>query len=400
LTSTLAQIAPVIGSVGSMGVAGVATGVVTGEAVQQAIDAEEATASSAPISGNITIQDPDTHQPQENFVTDENGELTIEILAPAGESSIEVSIGGETVVVDLATVLSTSTPSTPPPATPPSPEINIANPNFKIPSTQFQTTVTLTPNFGVTPTGTVSWTVLSSNITAAFWKRPSGGFYGLTWGPTADGDTAWTSNAIRGAAPTGPVAQLTDVVGNRTVVVQASTVVAGVTYTRNLTVTFGSGPLADFTGSLTPNKKWADATDTSYFVTWPPQDNGAPIVCGGSGWNDHSQVSGSLPPLFGYGWTSFSIGPETFWFTASSKLPTPEQLIYVSRHDASSNNASIPSKGAASAAGWTLAYYWTGALWFDGTSHFKGLTVNLNTGSHDWLTHFLTNSAPTAACVY
>jgi hypothetical protein len=374
-----------------MGAAGVATGVVTGEAVQQAIDEVEAVQSSAPVSGNVTIKDPVTGQPRTDFVTDENGELTIGYSAPPGQTAVEVTIGGETIVVDLDPVVSGPSP-------PYSQEIVFDYVNFTTPDTGFQSTATLSPQFGVTPTGPVTWSALSSTTSAPFWYRGPSGFQGLTWGPTADGQIPWLVDAVRGTAPTGVYAQLTDVVGNRTVVVRASTVVAGVTYSRDMTVTFGNGPLSAFSGLTTgnsspPNISWAPTASSSAFASTPSSSFNAPNMCSGGGWSGNTTVTGS-PASFGAGWTAEVIAPDTYHYSASSKLPTKEQLASISIYNPSSNSSSIPSKGAAQASGWVSLVFWTGSLMSDASGNMFALGVFTDTGNY---ASYPVNSATQAA---
>ncbi len=219
-------------------------------------------------------------------------------------------------------------------------------------------------------TETVSWAVKSvSNPTANWWLRSATAKNGLTWGNAADGTSSWAADAVAGTAPTGGTIQLTDVVGSRSVTLEASVCIGGggsettavacsgnggVWYTDETTVTFGDGPLSVF-GARPGSFPWADTNDITTASSFP-----AASACGGS-------VDKNTFPS-GAGWTVSS----SSYYASDSKLPTEAELQAVAGY----NNAYNPNgKGAALAAGWPVAHYWTGVVNFSGD---YGQFVNLD----------------------
>jgi hypothetical protein len=244
-----------------MGATGVATGALTGEAIDPLPPP-----SNPPFSSNwIVINDPLIHTPKSVFTTDANGELTMEAVPPPGVSEVAVKIGDETFIVDLTEA-----------STQPGAPVGAIDPfDFTGISSGYQSTATLTPDFGSAPIGPVDWSVASvTNPTGAFWLRGANDRHGLTWGPTADGATN-CDNVIEGTAPHGPTAQLTDVVGGRTVIVEATANVGGATATRTMTINFGPGPISVFSGTTHADNFWANQPNSA-FPSSPVSDLGAP----------------------------------------------------------------------------------------------------------------------------
>lgn len=193
--------------------------------------------------------------------------------------------------------------------------------------------------------GDVTWSVASSSVSCAAWRRGASACNGLTWGQTplslsaAEGD----KSEPQGDAPNGATAYLTDIVGERTVTVTASVEYNGQSYTaEKKTVTFGDGPLSVFAGPpSTSDEGWVDAA----------------TYCKGKPGN---------PDL------KDAYQPET-------KLPTIEQLQAVS-------GPGNGGYGAAFAAGWPLNgtfRCWTGKSY--GYYGKAAYLVLLNGGNEGWV---------------
>jgi hypothetical protein len=359
----VAQVAPVALPTLSIGAAGIATGTLT----QDHSDATPVP-SVPSLPGHIIIKDPSTGEPATHFVTGKGGEFEMEIEASEGQTQVAMTVGGVTYLVDLAEEID-------PGPTPPTPgEVVFDYVDFINPSTGFQSTATLTPNFdGHTPTGSVMWSIVSvSNPTAPWWQRGPSDMNGLTWGPSADGMSYWTnSSAPEGTVPYTAVAQLTDVVGNRTIIVRAETYIDGELKRRDLTVAFGKGPLSVF--SSAPNlsgRAWAEADDILPFLALDPDNPSnfpSAALCSGRVPVDAIAISGVPPDAIitpnPSVWTLVDYDATTRFYTASSiNLPTRNQLTYVSRSLYTSRDS---TKGAALAAGWDYSrYYWTNTIAF------------------------------------
>jgi hypothetical protein len=289
-----------------MGAAGAATGVMTGEMA-------EAEPVSGPVSlpGNIQVVDPATGTPLNSFVTDANGELSFGVVPSAGQTEVAVTVGAETYVVDLAVAAGTGVL-----------EVVYDHVDFIDASTGYMSTATLTPNFGGTVTGTVAWAVTGVTNTGAFWKRGGGDKHGLTWGPAA-GTYIWTNTIDSFPSPTGLTAQLSDIVGDRDVVVTATAMVDGVLTTKTLNLHFGHGPLSVFNGTInfaTWSNYNARNPFTSVYATFP-----AAGVCGGTVDNtsiNPTSVGSDVIFTNPSTWDTYSIGTNLFGYSKTSKLPT------------------------------------------------------------------------------
>jgi hypothetical protein len=330
------------------------------------------------VPGLLTIIDPSTNAPATTFTTDENGELTFEVVPTPGQEEVAVTIGDETYVVDLDEDGS-GTITIPP-------EVVIDHANFNSVSANFQSTATLTPDFvaayNITPTLPITWSVIAIINPGGFWKRGTTDYNGLTWGPTADGTSGWySSTQPEGAAPTGAVAQLTDVVGNRTATVRAETTVDGTVYTKNLTVAFGDGPLSVFSGVDHPSKQFADSANYLSFPTAATVFPAA-VTCGGFQDASTIVVTFGVGAAYGSGWTTYTHPTLAYPFAHAdnSKLPTWEQLLAVATYN-SSIMSDYPRKGAAKAAGWTTGLTWYGTVSYDNAFNFNFWTINTASGA-------------------
>ena len=186
----------------------------------------------------------------------------------------------------------------------------------------------------------VAWKVTKTDVTCAAWNRGKDRFNGLTWGdvPLCPAGSFFDKIAPEGAVPTGPVARLTDIVGERTVTVEAEVILDDAICTATRTISFGAGPLSVFAGPPRGYFPWADAAR----------------ACRGTPGD-----------------------PGTSGYQAETKLPTRAQLKAVA------GRKNGEEYGAALAAGWpddddyTAEYtYWTGET--DGQGN--AWTVTLSEG--------------------
>ncbi|MDR1045986.1 MAG: hypothetical protein LBP33_12905 [Candidatus Adiutrix sp.] len=271
---------------------------------------------------------------------------------------------------------------------------------------------------------TVLWSVKSvSKLWEAWWLRSATAKNGLTWGADADGTGDWASDTVVGTPPTAATAQLTDIVGSRSVTLEASVCIGGsggeraealctanggAWYTDETAASFGAGPLSVFTTN--PNNRyiansWATLTGTSAGTgngdfastgnTFPAAGIASGLGVGtgyGSVRNDTVSTSGSTPSMtaaFGAGWTAGEMLDGHYSTTAN--LPKVSQLLAVAKYDGRYNRG-VQRKGAAFAAGWPddkwnhLRYaYWSGEVVFNGDDGlFNARTVHLGDGDDGW----------------
>ena len=221
--------------------------------------------------------------------------------------------------------------------------------------------------------GDVTWTVVSSSITAAWWgNRSVGAMNGLCWGSTAislagyypypgdpqrmdmSGDIA-NGGGGESTKPDSATAQLTDIVGSRSVTVKAVMTIGGQQKEGTAQVTFGPGPLSVFKGKPIGSMDWENAGSK----------------CGSKG---DLNIPGYQP---------------------ATKLPTIAQLQNVSGTNAGGR------QGAAHAAGWPddtygngWFVYWTGEAYGDGIG---ARYVFLDDGGAAWT--YATGTDPVAVCL-
>jgi hypothetical protein len=269
----------------------------------------------------------------------------------------------------------------------------------------------------------VTWSVVEVvNPSAPWWLRSPGAKNGLTWGNLADGTSSWSADVVVGTASTTDTVQLTDVVGSRTVTLEASVTIGGVSYTGQETVSFGDGPLSVFTKAPESGKKWAVRAGTqwtaaSYNGDFTADDNSFPAAayCDGTVNNMSSNngvgvtQTGGSPPYAATFDTSNGWRVGDFWsseyYSTTSKLPTIGQLVAVSKYNAS-YDPTIYRKGAAFAANWPddsygsgYYEYWTGQVGFYGAyGGFYADGVNLANGGDYW-DNVVSNDAPVSVCV-
>jgi hypothetical protein len=351
-----------------MGAAGTFTGVLTGNLGET--EAEE-TDDLPDLLGLLEIVDPQTGQPKGVFTTDANGEIAFKVIPQPGQTKVVVTVGGQSFGVDLEEVVLT-----------PAMTGAVDYYSFNSGSVGYQSTATLTVDFGAPATNPITWSIESVANSSAAWRRGVGDPHGLTWGQSADGTTDWSATPVAGSPPNSTTAHLTDVVGERAVVVKASTILNGVAVANVLTVNFGPGPLSVFRNVFFNNRPWSSThLEPAFRMTASPHEG--PQSCQPS-WED--TVLLTTPPTIGVEYTSYpgpwvlktDYAPIPFGYSTTSKLPEKMDLVAVARYDSGSNNYATPSKGAALAAGWDMAYkYWTGAIHWNLSSEYNALTIDL-----------------------
>jgi hypothetical protein len=303
----------------------------------------------------------------------------------SGETKVGVTVGGETFLVDLAE-----------PASGGAPEVTYDRIDFVTPDAgALYSTATLTPAFRGPPDGTVNWAVeIITNAPSSIWGRAATARHGLYWGiPSPNPGVDWDMYDIDANMPTGPVADLTDVVGSRTVRVTASTTVGGQPDIRVMTVVFGDGPLSVFntTPPSNPMARFSNQMNASFIGT-----TDLPVVqaCYGSIPNQPGQLTLS-PPYFDPDYWDTG---GTQGYVRSSNLPTTTQLLYI----ATFHNGYSPlvlRMGAARAANWNTTGpigYWSGQISSNGTL-FSAYGIDLKNGSS--LNISLNSSSTNYACL-
>ncbi|MDR0882063.1 MAG: inverse autotransporter beta domain-containing protein, partial [Candidatus Adiutrix sp.] len=283
----------------------------------------------------------------------------------------------------------------------------------------------------------VTWRVKSiNNPSAAWWKRGATALNGLTWGDTVTGDQWWGTSSdgdahpVEGSLPTTAEIELTDVVGSRSVILEASVIIDGVTYTGEETISFGDGPLSVFTSAPAPGTQWATqygnssvggttlsdndfTSDGTNHSPTPANTFPAASSCGGNVNNaviNLGGVSGAWTATFpteSDGWSSAMAANSNGHYSTTSNLPKAAQLVAVSRYD-SGYNTTVLRKGAALAAGWPednwgggYYQYWSGEVTFvggnTGFGYFLALGVALASGVDGW-TFNVTYVNPVTVC--
>jgi hypothetical protein len=385
-----------------MGTAGVTTGTLTAEET-----AAQPVEDVGTLPGNIEIFDAQGN-PTKTFVTDAKGQFVMKVLPTGGQTEVILTIGGEKFKVDLDEAAGSGGSGF---------EVTFDFFNFNSAAAEFESTATIKPNFdGKVPTGPVTWSVVSiQNPQKPWWLRGPSDPNGLTWGPQATPygymyPNIWP-NFIMGPIPQGPVAQLTDVVGNRTVTVKAETTIDGVLHSRTIDVTFGDGPLSVFTSvPVFSMIQWAaKCCNASFgvasnFTTLngsnPTHFPAAVQICGGSvnpgaitsttTYVPHSATFDTSP---GSGWRQASYNS---YYSTTSKLPTVEQLQNVSGYGYLIN-PSLPRRGASYAAGWqNYTAMRTGQLYLNSFGFFDSFVVSLGNGA---VMPSNVNNYGTVACV-
>jgi hypothetical protein len=280
----------------------------------------------------------------------------------------------------------------------------------------YQVTATVKAQFyengqALTVTGPVTWTIEDVINNTLTWNREPNAPHGLTWGEIADGTTNWELTPVVGTPPNTAEANLTDIVGERTVTLKAVTTVGGVQYSDTLVVNFGKGPLSAFSKKPSATGlQWAKVTGIpltageygDFTMLSCPSHFPAANYCGGrvdnqlcrfSGRTDAYSISLSLEK---FGEIFTKIGGE-YKVGLYSNLPDSHSLVNVSRYD-ENYHPHVLRKGAALAAGWPGDIYWTGQLIFiEEEGFFTANCVIISNGNTEWLRE-LNDKEPFVVC--
>ena len=304
------------------------------------------------LGGLLGVREAHAAVASHSYVTDRQGRFIVTITSPVtGPLTLHMRAGEneQTITLNAAT------------ASPLSLTASGGGKDTPFGSDNYQT-ITLTATLTIDGQevqlgdGDVTWSVASSTVSCAAWRRGASACNGLTWGQkplslTFDAAAENDMAAPADNAPDGKTAYLTDIVGERTVKVRATVTYNGQPYTAETTVTFGKGPLAVFATPLR-NMTWTDAV----------------VACGGSYESDNYE------------------------YQPATNLPSKEELLAVSAPSASNPGAN--ARGAAFAAKWPndgsgrdMVMYWTGKL---------AEKVDLGLGDDDVLDLF--NEDPVAVC--
>jgi len=197
-------------------------------------------------------------------------------------------------------------------------------------------------------TTTVTWSIVAVDNSAnpAVVPGHRNKATGLAWGKDAPdnflSEVAGTAASQTDASGIARI-QLTDIVGERTVTVQASVTIDGTTYTTDQRVSFGKGPLSVFRARLEGELLWAKHSPIS---------------------NEGNAQSGDFPAAHACGavLSAAELRNLPDGYHAATGLPSPEQLKAVGTF----------GNGARIAAGWPEDGYWTGELRDNGS---KAVTV-------------------------
>lgn len=199
------------------------------------------------LGGLLGVREAHAAVASHSYVTDRQGRFIVSIASPvAGPLTLHMRAGEneQTITLNAAT------------ASPLSLTASGGGKDTPFGSDNYQT-ITLTATLTIDGQevqlgdGDVTWSVASSTVSCAAWRRGASACNGLTWGQkplslTPDDAAENDMAAPADNAPDGKTAYLTDIVGERTVTVRATVTYNGQPYTAEMTVTFGKGPLAVF----------------------------------------------------------------------------------------------------------------------------------------------------------
>ncbi len=313
------------------------------------------------------------------FITDREGLIRITLSPPPGdyETSLTLTAGKTSRTFEPLAVSGQITGG------PGLTGLTLSAPSFNrtnfVSGNDFSSTAMVTAKAqanGLTQTinpGDIVWEVKSSSITAPWWKRAEGAYNGLLWGGAAASYGGLSippeETSLNGLAPTGNQARLTDIIGNRTVVLKA-TWIGDPSNPKEVTITFGNGPLSVFRGGPLPTLyTWASVSDiTSADSTTTFPSAGA---CGGS--VAYSTWGSAMPNS---DWEAGAYGTGSYSKTSLLAKTTNLQAV-------SGPGSYTGSRGAALGAGWDSADYVTGDI-YDETrvrlvSLSNGNTANFGT---------------------
>ncbi|MDR2387000.1 MAG: sel1 repeat family protein [Deltaproteobacteria bacterium] len=211
----------------------------------------------------------------------------------------------------------------------------------------------------------VRWSAqIVKNPSQIWWLRGPRDLNGLIWGKFEDcpyqslkwlRDELWNEKAVKGQASTNRVAHLSDVVGERTVRLSASTNIDGVDYLGSTEVTFGKGPLSIFTSPIIQNPELnievkREERFSKDSVRFPAVSD----FCRGS--------------LDGIDWALANNGDDFQHYVKGSNLPDRDDLAKLSLFYESGMAGVAREKfgaGAGFAAGWPTGDYLSGQIKVD-----------------------------------
>ena len=300
--------------------------------------------------------------------------MAIEVHAAAGQTEVAVTIGDEAYIVDLADETGSSAL-----------EVSFDHVDFTSSDTGYQSTATLTPDFGgAAPAGPVAWTVTVLDYPAYWWWLITYSRRGLTWGTVVDPHWDWNTYEMQGTAPPGPTAQLTDIVGSRTVQVDVSSVNAnGDPISDTLIVTFGNGPLSVLAVYAGPNGPWASNSSGSpggFTSLSSPADFNFSTFCGDAVTPPvHTiTVNHCVNAEYWAGWETFEVDGKTFASPIGTKMISIRQAAAAVLPNILNSNA----KGASEAAGIAMTLT-TSAIWYDPVNNkFKNPRIGWRTWAY------------------
>ncbi|MDR3629512.1 MAG: inverse autotransporter beta domain-containing protein [Desulfocapsaceae bacterium] len=197
---------------------------------------------------------------------------------------------------------------------------------------------------------TVSWHIVSAaNHAAAMASGWGNKKTGLYWDvtPTATTVGALSSELADTTSVTNPagkaVIDLTDILGERDITVQAAVTINGQLYTATRLTTFGSGPLSVFAGPPSSSQLlWTDAYN----------------YCNGTAYT----------------------GNPAAWTTASGYVGAPKMATVAQLRAVAFSTLSLSAYGAAYAAGWPHNVVWSGEASDANSAYQVNLGANIPTG--------------------
>ncbi|MDR2604363.1 MAG: inverse autotransporter beta domain-containing protein [Desulfovibrio sp.] len=267
---------------------------------------------------------------RKSYRTNQRGEFDIELTGASGPVQVTIRAGDNEQTFDLLDIA---------PPVPTGPSISIKEssdgPDFTSFSTASLKAAVIGSDGKALPGATVTWSIFDADnsankaVVSGYTSRKTG----LAWGTAATTspgtDLTATETSTTDSFGNASI-NLTDIMGERKVYVQAMVTIDGTEYslTPAKEISFGAGPLSKFSipaGGI-QNAKWADNYPLSSAGSLP-----AAALCG------------KTPT----GFTSWGAGN----YTNDTGLPSREELQAVS---------GSTGQGAALAAGWLGNNYWTG----------------------------------------
>lgn len=211
----------------------------------------------------------------------------------------------------------------------------------------------------------ITWQLVSSFIDKPWWMQQGGAYNGLVWGVHPAGyNTTQSAQTTMGDNIAGATAALTDIVGSRTVLLKATMDIGGTSYSEEVSITFGDGPLSAFS-TRPATRPWASADSSVITINNDLKTFAAAQHCY-AGWGS-SGTPFENKPNSTWIYNNVPSGVNNYYYAVGSNLPQIEDLQRVSGPSALNT---MGGRGAALAAGWPTsrsANYWTGQVIQQGT---------------------------------